>query len=174
MNTKLFVAAFLITILISACTGQTLTQTALPTSSEPSQPASTQAPAATNTMALTPLLTNTSLAETSAALPTVTSTPVLPQPTNLADCTNSAAFVTDVTIPDNSNVTGGTLFTKTWRVRNTGTCIWGSGYTLTHYSDEQMNAPAAGNHAYLDGVPSNPYRLGWHDRCCLLWRVREP
>jgi uncharacterized protein YkwD len=91
----------------------------------------------------TPLLTNTALAETSAVLPTATFTSVLPQPANSPDCTNLASFVADVTIPDNSNVTGGTLFTKTWRVRNTGTCTWGSGYTLAHYSDEQMDAPEA-------------------------------
>lgn len=152
MIKKLFVVASLTAIMLSACAGQTPTQTAIPTSSETSRPATTQAPAATNTLALTPLLTNTSLAATSAVLPTATSTPVLPQPTNLADCTNSASFVTDVTIPDNSNVTGGTLFTKTWRVRNTGTCVWGSGYTLTHYSDEQMSAPAS--------IPLNVTRPG--------------
>lgn len=143
MNKKLFIAASLITILISACTGQTPAPTTQPLLSETSLSATTQARATTNTPALTPLLTNTSLAETSAALPTATSTPVLPQPVNPPDCTNSASFVADVTIPDNSNVTGGTVFTKTWRVRNTGTCIWGSGYTLTHYSDEDMGAPAS-------------------------------
>ena len=142
MNIKLFVTAILITILIAACTGQTAAPTNQPSSNETSPPTTTQAPLATNTVG-TPLLTNTSLAETSAVLPTATLTPVLPQPTNSPDCTNLAAFVADVTIPDNSNVTGGSLFTKTWRVRNTGTCTWGSGYTLAHYSDEQMGAPAA-------------------------------
>lgn len=143
MITKPFIVASLITILLAACTGQTPAQTTVPTSGETLRPTTTQSPAATNTLVLTPLLTNTSLAETSAALPTATSTPVLPQPTNSTDCTNLASFVADVTIPDNSNVTGGSLFTKTWRVRNTGTCVWGSGYTLTHYSDEQMSAPAS-------------------------------
>ncbi|HET9908622.1 MAG TPA: NBR1-Ig-like domain-containing protein [Anaerolineales bacterium] len=142
MNTKLFVTAFMITILLVACTGQTPAPTDQPTSNETSPPTSTQAPVATRTVG-TPLLTNTALAETSAVLPTATLTPALPQPTNAADCTNLAAFVTDVTIPDNSNVTGGTLFTKTWRIRNTGTCTWGSGYTLSHYSDEEMGAPEA-------------------------------
>jgi uncharacterized protein YkwD len=47
-----------------------------------------------------------------------------------------------VTIPDNTNVAGGTAFTKTWRVSNTGTCIWGPDYKLVHYSDEKMGAPA--------------------------------
>jgi len=33
-------------------------------------------------------------------------------------------FVSDVTIPDDSPVAPGTLFVKTWRVQNSGTCAW--------------------------------------------------
>jgi uncharacterized protein YkwD len=51
--------------------------------------------------------------------------------------------VADVTIPDNTEVPGGSNFTKTWRIMNTGTCIWASDYTLTFYSEERMNAPAS-------------------------------
>jgi len=142
MTEKSFIVISFVGMLLCACTGQTPAPTFQPLSSETSPPPTTQAPAATNTSVGTPLLTNTSLAETSAVLPTTTFTPALPQPTNAADCTNLAAFVADVTIPDNSNITGGTVFTKTWRIRNTGTCVWGSGYTLTHYSDEDMGAPA--------------------------------
>ena len=64
-------------------------------------------------------------------------------PDNPADCINKASFVSDVSIPDNADVNAGTAFTKTWRIQNTGTCIWWSGYTLTHYSQEAMSAPAA-------------------------------
>jgi uncharacterized protein YkwD len=64
-------------------------------------------------------------------------------PENAADCVNKAAFVTDVTIPDNSSVVAGSAFTKTWRIRNDGTCIWWSGYTLEHYSENAMSAPAS-------------------------------
>jgi uncharacterized protein YkwD len=64
-------------------------------------------------------------------------------PANPADCINKATFVSDVTIPDNSVVTAGTGFKKTWRIQNAGTCIWWSGYTLTHYSEEAMSAPAS-------------------------------
>jgi len=56
---------------------------------------------------------------------------------------NKASFVSDVTIPDNSNLTAGEAFTKTWRVQNSGTCIWWSGYTLQHYSENAMSAPAS-------------------------------
>jgi uncharacterized protein YkwD len=70
-------------------------------------------------------------------------TPTLgtPFPTNPADCTNSGSFVADITIPDNTNVAGGTKFTKTWRIANNGTCVWNPTYTVTHYSDETLAAP---------------------------------
>jgi uncharacterized protein YkwD len=56
---------------------------------------------------------------------TETGTPVVPR-----DCQDVAAFVSDVTYPDNSNVEAGETFTKTWAINNTGTCAWGSGYEL--------------------------------------------
>jgi hypothetical protein len=43
-----------------------------------------------------------------------------------------------VTIPDNTNMVGGTTFTKTWRIGNNGTCVWGPTYSLSHYSDERL------------------------------------
>jgi uncharacterized protein YkwD len=75
--------------------------------------------------------------------PTETTPTSEPRPTNIPDCTNSASFVTDVTFPDNTEMVGGTTFTKTWRILNTGTCIWASDYTLTHYAEERMSAPAS-------------------------------
>jgi uncharacterized protein YkwD len=36
---------------------------------------------------------------------------------------------------------GDSTFTKTWRVSNTGTCIWASDYTLAPYTGERMSAP---------------------------------
>lgn len=75
--------------------------------------------------------------------PTPEATPTEAIPTNPADCTNSARFVADVTVTDGSDVPAGSRFTKTWRIQNTGTCTWWSGYTLTHYSKERMGAPDA-------------------------------
>lgn len=45
-------------------------------------------------------------------------------------CTYQAAFVADVTIPDNSQVSPGASFTKTWRIRNDGSCTWGPSQAL--------------------------------------------
>ena len=95
---------------------------------------------------VTPTLTETQTAPTATETPSVqvsatfTSTPETPIPTNSPNCTNSAAFVADVTIPDNSSVLSGATFTKTWRIRNTGSCIWGPDYTLNYYSEERMFA----------------------------------
>jgi uncharacterized protein YkwD len=79
--------------------------------------------------------------------PTATATQPTPAPTatqvnsgNAADCTNVAAFYADVTIPDGTLFKQGEKFTKTWRVRNEGTCTW-RGYSLAFVGGEQMSAP---------------------------------
>ena len=135
----------LIAILATACAGQG--QNSTPQASpEPSQTSSaritTDTPVSAEASTGEPTIDSSiSPSETSAAVTeTVNFTPTVTQPPNAADCTNSATFVADVTVPDNSDVSGGTRFTKTWRIRNTGTCIWGSGYQLSYYSDEQMSA----------------------------------
>jgi hypothetical protein len=37
-------------------------------------------------------------------------------------------FVSDVTIPDNTQMTPGQTFTKTWKVLNSGSCAWDAGF----------------------------------------------
>ena len=56
-------------------------------------------------------------------------------------CTDSASFVLDVTIPDNTNLDPGKSFTKTWRIKNTGTCTWNEEYSLVFALNERMDAP---------------------------------
>ncbi len=60
-------------------------------------------------------------------------------------CTYKATFVSDVTVPDNTQVDAGKPFTKTWRVKNDGTCTWGpSGYplhALVFVGGNQMGGP---------------------------------
>ncbi len=63
-------------------------------------------------------------------VPTPTSTPTaVPTP---AGCTNMAKFISDVTIPDNTILEPGEAFTKTWRLKNIGTCTWDSGYLVSY------------------------------------------
>lgn len=55
-------------------------------------------------------------------------------------CTDRAAFVSE-TILDDTVFKPGTAFTKTWTLRNAGTCAWTTGYALSFYDGEQMGGP---------------------------------
>ena len=76
----------------------------------------------------------------SAVTPT---SPPLPTATAAPPCTNRAAFVTDVTIPDNSLVEAGKSFDKIWRIMNTGTCTWTTGYAVVFVNGNHMSGPSA-------------------------------
>ncbi len=128
-------AAILLFVLLAlglgACRAQaTPSPTAAPPSPTvtPAPPTSTPSPSATPTPSLTP----------TPAGPTATPLP----PTNAPDCTNKASFVADVTIPDNTLIAPGQTFTKTWRVKNVGTCAWTTGYTLDYYSQDRLGFTA--------------------------------
>ena len=54
-------------------------------------------------------------------------------------CTDSAKFMTDVTIPDNMLIAPNTAFTKTWRLKNTGSCTWDSSYLVSYISGTTMS-----------------------------------
>jgi len=54
-------------------------------------------------------------------------------------CTDLAAFVSDVTIPDNTVIAANTAFTKTWRLKNTGTCTWDGNYLVAYISGATMS-----------------------------------
>ncbi len=68
--------------------------------------------------------------------PSPTQTPV-PLPCD------AAQFVADVMIADDSGVMVNAEFTKTWRLRNLGTCSWTSGYQLVLDHGDRMSAPDA-------------------------------
>ena len=54
---------------------------------------------------------------------------------------NRAEFVNDVTILDGTQVSIGASFTKTWRIKNVGSCTWTSGYVLFFDHGDRMDAP---------------------------------
>lgn len=75
------------------------------------------------------------------APPTTTPVPAYtatPQP-----CTNRASFDADVTVPDGTAFAPGAAFTKTWRLRNEGTCTWDSTYALVFTGGYIMDGPPA-------------------------------
>lgn len=47
-------------------------------------------------------------------------------------------FVADITVPDGQLVTPGQAFTKTWRLRNTGSCAWDSRFSLIYFTGEKF------------------------------------
>jgi len=57
---------------------------------------------------------------------------------NLAE---RALYVADVTIPDGTDFSPGTAFTKTWRLKNSGASTWTTAYTLAFISGEKMGGP---------------------------------
>jgi hypothetical protein len=52
-------------------------------------------------------------------------------------------FVADMSVGDYTNFYPGTTFTKTWRLRNSGTCTWDSSYSLVFDSGYSMSGPAS-------------------------------
>jgi len=81
--------------------------------------------------------TPTQVQATSTPSPTATLPP--------ATICDKADFVLDVTVPDNTTFLPNQTFTKTWRMRNAGTCTWDSSYSLVFISGDQMG-----------GAPSSP------------------
>ena len=73
--------------------------------------------------------------------PTSTPSPTPEPAADITDCTLGAKYQADITIPDNTRLAGGELFTKTWQLRNTGTCAWGAGYRLVFTDGDQIQGP---------------------------------
>lgn len=70
-----------------------------------------------------------------------------------APCTYRATFLGDVTVPDNSLISPGQPFRKIWRLRNDGTCSWGSNavvHSLTNVNNNPLGAP------FTIGMPAVP------------------
>jgi hypothetical protein len=93
-------------------------------------------------------VTQTAAAFTPTPLPLPTETPVPPTaaPTETATpagtptqtvCDNMQ-FLGDSTIPDGTTMTPGQEFVKTWKVKNTGSCTWTTGYTIIYAYGEKM------------------------------------
>ncbi|HEY5982915.1 MAG TPA: NBR1-Ig-like domain-containing protein [Anaerolineales bacterium] len=90
--------------------------------------------------AAAPPATATSTTAPFPTLPSVTST-VPPQPSPTSTC-DVAQFVADVTIPDDTIIAPNANFTKTWRLKNVGTCSWTTSYAVIFFSGESMSGPA--------------------------------
>ena len=108
--------------------------------------------------------TNTSAAEAtlpSATTATATATgAVIAQVTNasgtpeaLCDSLTYDVATVDVNVPDNTVMSPGQDFIKTWKVRNNGSCEWGAGYVLAYagYTDQMSGQFVALTDVVLPG-----------------------
>jgi hypothetical protein len=110
------------------------------------RPSRTPRPSLTPTASQTPRPTPTLRpSATPSHTPAATATqPASPTPSPSATaCLDDSDFVADITIPDGTRLVAGTAFTKTWRVRNAGTCLWGSGYAWVFLEGAQLDGPGA-------------------------------
>lgn len=152
---KITIAVLLIGLILSAC-GPTTTSQATPdintihtaaaqtVIAEFTQTALAVPPteAATETQEPQPT-TDTAEPGAQTAGPTVEATVDIPLEASPTPITcDDADFVADVSVPDGTEMTPGQDFVKTWRIKNTGTCTWGSGYAVIYSFGEKMSGVA--------------------------------
>lgn len=164
------------TLLITACGGNTDTQSIIQTSvaetvaaQAPVNPATEEAP--------TDILPAT---QTPFALPTLGGTPIpLVSPTTnpalTSDYECAKASLKDETVVDGKIFKPGEQFTKTWYVTNTSTCVWDSNYKIVFWSGDILGGGYVYNLPQVTGpgqtvpisliltVPATPgkYRSEW-------------
>lgn len=130
-----------------------LTQQALNTQPvQPTQAVTTPVAPFTATPTMQPVIdipsaTPTSQASATATLPLPTQLP--PTATSVPILCDHASFVKDVTVADGTAYAPGAEFSKTWRLRNNGSCTWNSSYALVFSSGDRMSGsrviPLPGN-----------------------------
>jgi len=91
--------------------------------------APTNTPAAT----ITPLATFTAGATSTGGIAVGTA----PAAGATASC-YGLSWVSDVTVPDDTPMTAGQAFTKTWKLKNAGSCAWDAGFKFAFTGGEQM------------------------------------
>ncbi len=102
-------------------------------------PTATQAVVVQPTATTQPIVQETATATTGAPQPTVA-----PQATTAPTAVCEAAeFIADVTVPDGTKYNPGDSFTKTWRLKNIGTCAWDTSYVLIFDTGDAMGGPAS-------------------------------
>lgn len=92
------------------------------------------APTDTPAPTLTPLATFTPAATTTGGIGLITTAPA----SGGATSCYGLSFVSDVSIPDNAPMNAGQSFTKTWKVRNSGSCAWDAGFKFVFTGGDAM------------------------------------
>jgi hypothetical protein len=147
---RLIPIALLLTLFLSACNlpasteepegpGAILTAAAQTVEANLTQLAVQNTPTVSIQPTSTPAVATATSAVQSPAVPSSTSG-ALPATAD-SDC-DDADFVTDVTIPDGTVMDAGESFTKTWRLKNAGTCSWTPSYSVVFSDGDSMGGPA--------------------------------
>jgi len=150
MKTKLFVLGLALALLLAACSfpgGNSADSAAMVQTAAASTVSAqlTESALLQPTATFTPLPTETPVATET---PSVTNTPFATQPpsggsgSGVNPACDAMAFVSDVTVPDGTDFAPGATFTKTWRIRNSGTCSWTTAYSVVFSSGAAMGGPA--------------------------------
>ena len=153
-NKNLILSLLLLAVLVSACgqanatppTEESQYSPDISTAIAQALTAAAQALTATVTPVNTPLPTSTpTLTPTRTPFPTIGITAITetlqPSPTAaqfVESCYNSA-FVSDLTIRDDTVLMLGETFKKIWRIQNTGTCAWKEDFAMTFFSGTSMD-----------------------------------
>jgi hypothetical protein len=130
-----------------------------------------------NTPFNTPTLPPPAPTNTAITFPTTAPATIQPAISATPVC-DQAQFIKDVTIPDGTNFLPGASFTKTWRLKNVGTCTW-SGYSLVFDSGELMGGTSpiaigtvsSGQEIDLSVTLTAPSTNGSYRS---YWRIRNP
>ena len=155
MKLKIIIASFIITILLSAC-GEKIPASPTPdiygihTAAAKTVIAELTQSASMHSPTPKPSRTATQSAFTATSVPTSiqpTETFTLtPSPSPTAAPTDefcdNAAWISDISVPDKTEMSPGQNFEKVWLIQNTGTCTWTSGYQLAFGYGENLNGQA--------------------------------
>jgi hypothetical protein len=106
-------------------------------------PLPTEPPTATPTLAV-PTLDLTAIP--TLGLATSTLVPLPSQAVN-SQC-NVVFFINDETIPDGTVFKPGETFTKSWKIRNDGTCTWNTAYSAAPFSNDPSTPAITGDNIF--------------------------
>ncbi len=148
MKTKLITMALLITVLAAAC-GPASTPTQDPTPDVAAVRTSAASTVVSQFTLTAAAFTPTPALPTDTPIPQATGTATVPP---VAEVTNAAGTVVvlcdkyswdpttvDVNIPDNTVMSPGQDFVKTWKIKNIGSCTWDANYKLVFsYGNKEL------------------------------------
>ncbi len=130
------IAATILLLLITSCSGNPKNQTSAGNVNVArTEAVATFASSLTETAVAIPVASLTSTKRPTSIPIQITSTLEFTPTAN--PCYN-LLYLQDITIPDNTQMKPGEVFTKTWLVQNTGGCAWRSGFTFQHVGGDIM------------------------------------